>query len=93
MGSEVFMKRSMVLAIFLLAMLNCNLIADSTYVGTTSTNFLKIPPFARAEGMAEAYTAISDGTYGLYYNPAGIGSGIGYEVQASHIACNLHQAN
>ncbi len=60
--------------------------AGAELAGTTSTNFLKIVPFARAEGMGEAYTAISDGTYGLYYNPAGIGSLMGYEVQASHIA-------
>ncbi|HDQ25845.1 MAG TPA: PorV/PorQ family protein [bacterium] len=55
-------------------------------VGTTSSNFLKIPPFARAAGMGEAFTAVSDGTYGLYYNPAGLVSVTGFEVQFSHIS-------
>ena len=54
-------------------------------MGTTSTNFVKIPPFARAAGMGEAFTAVSDGTYGLYYNPAGLTSVIGYEAQFTHI--------
>ncbi|MCE5300443.1 MAG: PorV/PorQ family protein [Spirochaetia bacterium] len=60
--------------------------AGTELVGTTSSNFIKIPPFARAVGMGEAFTAVSDGTYGLYYNPAGISSSIGYEVQMTHIS-------
>jgi outer membrane protein OmpA-like peptidoglycan-associated protein len=58
----------------------------SDLVGTTSSNFTKIPPFARAVGMGEAFTAVSDGTYGLYYNPAGLTSVLGYETQLTHIA-------
>jgi len=62
------------------------LFAGVELVGTTSSNFLKIPPFARAAGMGEAFTAVSDGTYGLYYNPAGLVSVTGFEVQLSHIS-------
>jgi outer membrane protein OmpA-like peptidoglycan-associated protein len=80
------MKKKLIFIIFsMVVFINC-IHAGDELVGTTSTNFLKIAPFARAEGMGEAYTAISDGTYGLYYNPAGLCSLIGYEVQASHIA-------
>ena len=55
-------------------------------VGTTSANFLKIPPFARAAAMGEAFTSLSDGTSSLYYNPAGITSVMGYEISLSHIS-------
>jgi len=79
------MKKYLLTGLILLAVLNGSIYAGTELVGTTSINFLKIPPFARAEGMGEAYTAISDGTYGLYYNPAGICNLTGYEVQASHI--------
>jgi outer membrane protein OmpA-like peptidoglycan-associated protein len=53
--------------------------------GTTNTNFLKIPPFARPAAMGEAFTAQSEGTFGLFYNPAGICMVPQYEVQATHI--------
>lgn len=63
-----------------------NIFSGVELVGTTSSNFIKIPPFARAVGMGEAFTAISDGTYGLYYNPAGISSVLGFEVQLTHLS-------
>lgn len=62
------------------------LFAGAELVGTTSTNFIKIPPFARAAAMGEAFTAVSDGTYGLYYNPAGLTTVLGYEAQFTHIS-------
>ncbi len=62
------------------------ILAGSEKVGTTATNFLKIPPFARACGMGEAYAAVSEGTSGIYYNPAGMVSTVSYELSASHIA-------
>jgi chemotaxis protein MotB len=54
-------------------------------VGTTSMNFVKVEPFARSAGMGEAFTAVADGTYGIYYNPAGLTSVLGYEAQFTHI--------
>lgn len=47
--------------------------------------FLKIPPFARATGLAESYAANSTGTYGLFYNPAGMHIILGSELQLSWI--------
>jgi outer membrane protein OmpA-like peptidoglycan-associated protein len=63
----------------------CSIQAGAELVGTTSSNFTKIPPYARAVGMGEAFTAVSDGTYGLYYNPAGMSSITGFEAQFTHI--------
>lgn len=71
---------------FVLLMFYFNSFAGVELVGTTSSNFIKIPPFARAVGMGEAFAAISDGTYGLYYNPAGLSSVLGFEVQLTHIS-------
>ncbi|MCX7956540.1 MAG: PorV/PorQ family protein [Endomicrobia bacterium] len=39
---------------------------------STTANFLKIGVGARASGMAEAFSAVSDDVSGIYYNPAGI---------------------
>ncbi len=40
--------------------------------GTTGMQFLKITPDARAAGMGDAITAITDDIGALYWNPAGI---------------------
>lgn len=53
--------------------------------GTTGSNYLKIAPFARPAALGDAFVAVSDGTYGLFYNPAGLNTILGYEAQISHI--------
>lgn len=40
--------------------------------GTTSLQFLKIGPSARATGMGESFVAVSDDISSLYWNPAGL---------------------
>ncbi|MBI4063025.1 MAG: PorV/PorQ family protein [Elusimicrobia bacterium] len=40
--------------------------------GTTSANFLKLAPGARAIAMGEAYSALTDDSLALYWNPAGL---------------------
>ncbi len=77
--------KKLTIASFLIISFYMYIFGAADFVGTTSANFIKIPPFARAAAMGEAFTAVSDGTYGLYYNPAGISSVLGYEVQFSHI--------
>ena len=52
---------------------------------TDNYNFFRISPFARADGMADAFGSVSDGSFGLYYNPAGLSSVLGYEFQLSYI--------
>jgi flagellar motor protein MotB len=61
------------------------LFAGADLSGTTSSNFEKIAPFAGPAGMGEAYTSLSEGTSGLYYNPAGIAAAACFEAQFSHI--------
>ncbi len=55
-------------------------------VSASPVNLLFFPPFARPAGMAEAYTALSSGTYGLYYNPAGLVDILGFEAQYTHLS-------
>lgn len=45
---------------------------EITRVGTTAGAVLKIAPGARALGMGDAYVAVSDDIYSVYFNPAGI---------------------
>src|SRR5258707_12164005 len=60
-------------------------IAGVESVGTTSANFLKIPPHARASAMGEAFSAVSDDETALIYNPAGIARSLQNQVSATHI--------
>jgi len=41
--------------------------------GTSGGQFLKISPSARAAGMGDAYSAVCDDAYAVYFNPAGLG--------------------
>lgn len=44
-----------------------------SHQGTSGAQFLKIGPSARAAAMGEAYTALCEDAYAVYYNPAGLG--------------------
>lgn len=45
---------------------------QTTDVGTSGAQFLKLGGGARAEGMAQAYTAVADEADAVYWNPAGL---------------------
>ena len=52
--------------------------------GTASLQFLKLGVDARAIGMGEAYTAVTNDVSSLYWNPAGISRNFGKQVMFSH---------
>jgi hypothetical protein len=43
-----------------------------SFAGQSAGIFLELPASARAGGMADCFTALSDDPFGAYYNPAGI---------------------
>jgi hypothetical protein len=45
-------------------------IADNA--GTSAGDFLRLPAGAKPSGMGEAYAALADDVYSLYFNPAGL---------------------
>lgn len=53
-------------------------------VGTVGMQFLKIGVDARAIGMGEAYTAVSDDISSIYWNPAGLAPAFQNQVFFSH---------
>lgn len=56
-----------------------------TKVGTTAGQFLKIGAGARALGMGNAYTAVSDDIFASYWNPAGMANSKGFgQVAFNH---------
>lgn len=54
-------------------------------VGTFGAQFLKIGVSARATAMGSAYTAVSDNAEALYWNPAGIVSVRGSQLNVNHV--------
>jgi hypothetical protein len=54
-------------------------------VGTTGAQFLELGISARAMGMAEAFTAVSDDITSVYYNPAGLTYLYGREAAFTYI--------
>ena len=52
--------------------------------GTVALQFLKLGVDARAVGMAEAYTAVTDDISSVYWNPAGLAPAFENQVFVSH---------
>ena len=76
---------SFVVAVFLSLLLGAGSAAAATkQAGTSGAQFLKIGAGARAAGMAEAYSAIGDDPYALFYNPAGVTRLSEAQVSAAH---------
>jgi len=48
-------------------------------------NILNIPVFARGAAMSGAFYSVSEGSYGLFYNPAGMLYTLGFESQISYV--------
>lgn len=60
--------------LFLILIFSCSSLfaLGKKNIGTTGANFLKLGVNARAISMGEAYTAVSDGSDAIYWNPAGL---------------------
>jgi hypothetical protein len=54
-------------------------------VGTTGAQFLELGVSARAMGMGEAFTAVTDDISAVYYNPASLTALIGREAMFTYI--------
>ncbi len=80
------MMKKILIAISVLIAAHAYIFPLGSGPGTTAVNFMKIEPFARPAGMGEAFISASDGTYGMFYNPACLDAVLGYEAQFSHIA-------
>ena len=58
--------------------------ASAADPGTSGFMFLRLGNGARAGGMGEAYTAVSDEATSIYWNPAGMASVEGVELNVTH---------
>lgn len=80
------MKRKIILILTLAALLIPMGIYAKPFgkVGTAGLQFLKIGVDARAIGMGEAYTAVTDDISSVYWNPAGLAPSYQNQVFFSH---------
>ena len=53
--------------------------------GSTSMQYLKVIPSARAAAMGNAYVALADGVEGLFWNPAGIALTENHDITSTYI--------
>lgn len=77
---------SVPLLVLLVALMLPSLAAAQAKVGTTGAQFLELGVSARAMGMAEAFTAVSNDISAVYYNPAGLTALLGKEVMLTYIS-------
>jgi hypothetical protein len=69
-------------------LLACVLFANTTYaqkVGSTSMQFLKVMPSARAAALGEAYSAWATGAEAIFWNPAGLATVTRMELSSTYI--------
>ncbi|MBI5476186.1 MAG: PorV/PorQ family protein [Ignavibacteriales bacterium] len=64
----------------LIFILGCASFTFAQKVGTTSFQFLKVMPTARATAMGDAYVTLATGSDGVFWNPAGLSCGSLQEV-------------
>lgn len=66
------MKKCLVFVLPFIAILVLSSRGWSQKVGSTSMQFLKVMPCARATAMGDAYTVLATGAEAVYWNPAGV---------------------
>lgn len=80
------MKKQPILIVVLALMMLPGLLSAKPFgkVGTAALQFLKLGVDARAIGMGEAYTAVTDDVSSVYWNPAGLAPAFENQAMASH---------
>ena len=66
------MKKVPVYLMLLVASTLFSTVASSQKVGSTSMQFLKVMPCARATAMGDAYSVLASGAEAVFWNPAGV---------------------
>jgi hypothetical protein len=79
------MKRPLVLLLPLAVMLAVPHVAHAQKVGSTSMQFLKVMPTARATALGDAYSALASGADAVFWNPAGVALMSGQQATLTYI--------
>lgn len=81
-----FLSRSaLVLAMSLVLVFTWGTPEASAQAGSTSMQFLKVMPSARAAALGEAYSVMASGAEAVHWNPAGVVGVTGHDFAATYI--------
>jgi len=81
----MYFLKYIILACVLSLLSPAGIYADSSAIGTTSNNFLKILIPAKPAAMGECYVALADDIDAIEYNPAGLAKSMSSEISLTHI--------
>ncbi|HVZ80519.1 MAG TPA: PorV/PorQ family protein [bacterium] len=76
--------KALALALLLFSWGQAQAQVQTSGAGSTSTNFQKIGMGARATGMGNAFTGVSDDVNAVFWNPAGLGLARGTQFTLTH---------
>ena len=79
------MKRSFSLILTLLTLPFVSIVVEAQKVGSTSMQFLKVMPVARATALGDAYSAWATGAEAVFWNPAGVALLEGQEASLTYL--------
>ena len=85
-GAKPMRKRLWSVLVIIISIIILGSVSYAAGPGTTGANFLKIGVGARAAAMGEAFTAVTDDSTSLYWNPAGLTRLEGRELSAMYNA-------
>lgn len=77
-------KSAIIISLIFMSVGMSNAMFSKDDAGTASAQFLTLGVGARAAGMGESYTAISDDATAIYWNPAGLNNIEGKELSVMH---------
>ncbi len=72
---------------FVMLLLLCTMppLAPAQKVGSTSMQFLKVMPCARATAMGDAYSVLASGAEAMFWNPSGLALVQGQEFSSTYV--------